>query len=90
MLNQEIDGNIEIEIGYRLLDKYWGNGYGVEAARGCIRYAKEKTNSKSVISLIRPRNTPSIKVAKQCGFSYEKESIFHELPHHVYRLKLKE
>lgn len=90
VLKQKIDGKIETEIGYILLDKYWGNGYGVEAAKGCIKYAKEKRNLESVISLIRPQNTPSLKVAEKCGLYFEKETIFQELPHHVYRVKLKE
>jgi len=90
VLKQVIDGKIEAEIGYRLLDKYWGNGYGVEAAKGCIKFAKKQLNKESIISLIRPQNTPSVRVAEKCGLSFEKETIFLGSTHHVYRLKLKE
>jgi len=88
ILNQKIDGQVESEIGYRLLDTFWCNGYGTEAAKGCIDYAKDKLSKKSVISLIRSVNIPSIRVAEKNGFLFEKETIFHELPHRVYRLKL--
>jgi ribosomal-protein-alanine N-acetyltransferase len=88
ILNQNIDGQVESEIGYRFLDSFWCNGYGTEAAKGCIDYAKNKLSKKSVISLIRPVNTPSIRVAEKNRFQFEKETIFHELPHRVYRLKL--
>ena len=88
VLKQYIDGQIEYEIGYRFLDSFWCNGYGTEAAKGCIDYAKNKLSKKSVISLIRSVNTPSIRVAEKNGFQFEKKTIFHELPHRVYRLKL--
>lgn len=88
ILNQKIDGQVEAEIGYRLLDTFWCNGYATEAAKGCIDYAKDKLSKKSVISIIRSVNIPSIRVAEKNGFQYEKETIFHELPHRVYRLKL--
>jgi [ribosomal protein S5]-alanine N-acetyltransferase len=88
ILNQKIDGQVESEIGYRLLETFWCNGYGTEAAKGCIDYAEDKLSEKSVISLIRSVNIPSIRVAEKNGFQFEKETIFHELPHRVYRLKL--
>lgn len=89
VLKQIIDGQIESEIGYRLSDSYWCNGFGTEAAKGCIDYAKEKLVKESVISLVRSINLPSIRVAKKNGFQFEKETMFHGLPHELYRLKLK-
>jgi RimJ/RimL family protein N-acetyltransferase len=89
ILKQQIDGKNEIEIGYRFLDKYWGNKYGTEAANGCIKYAKEKLLSKSVITLVRPINIPSIKVAENCGLKFEKETLFKQLPHYIYRKMVK-
>ncbi len=88
ILKQKIDGQVESEIGYRLLDAFWCKGYATEAAKGCIDYAKEKLTKKSVISLIRSVNYPSIRVAEKNGFQYEKDTIFHELSHRVYRLIL--
>jgi len=40
VLKQEIDGQVEAEIAYRLFDSFWGKGYGTEAAKGCVEYAK--------------------------------------------------
>lgn len=86
LLKQNIDGKEEIEVGYRINNKYWGNGYAPEAAKGCIEYAKEKLKRKSIISLIRPINKSSIRVAEKNGLTYEKDTIFLELPHRVYRV----
>jgi RimJ/RimL family protein N-acetyltransferase len=88
VINQIIDEQTETEIGYRLLDFYWGKGYGTEAVKGCAKYAKEKLKKESIISLIRSENLASIRVAEKNGFKFEKESLFQELPHQVYRLQL--
>ena len=88
ILRQEVDGQVEAEIGYRFIDKFWCNGYATEAAKGCIGYAKEKLRKSSIISLIRPDNIPSIRVAEKNGLKLEKETIFHDLPHQLYRLQL--
>lgn len=90
LLNQMVDGKEETEVAYRINDKYWGHGYGTEAAKGCLKYAKDVLQKKSVISLILPINQQSIRVAEKNNLIYEKESIFHEQLHSVYRINLKE
>jgi RimJ/RimL family protein N-acetyltransferase len=86
LLKQIIDDNEEIEIAYRIDDLYWGKGYGAEAAEGCIKYAKDKLELTSVISLILPENKQSIRVADKNGLKLEKKSMFHKQIHHVYRI----
>jgi [ribosomal protein S5]-alanine N-acetyltransferase len=88
LLSQVVDGQKEVEVGYRLSDKFWGQGYGPEAASGCIYYAREKLNLSSVISLIRSVNIQSIRVAEKNGLVFEKEVIFHDIPHNLYRITL--
>jgi ribosomal-protein-alanine N-acetyltransferase len=88
LLVQIIDGIRETEVGYRFLDDFWGKGYGTEAARGCICHACQKRGLDSVISLIRPVNLASIRVAQKNKLQPEKEVLFHGLPHILYRLSL--
>jgi len=85
LLSQTIDNIKEIEVGYRLLKEYWNNGYGTEAALGCVEYAKEHLQRSSIISLIVPDNKPSIRVAQKNGLLFEKETMFHGILHKVYR-----
>ncbi|MFW5785586.1 MAG: GNAT family N-acetyltransferase, partial [Chitinispirillaceae bacterium] len=85
LLKQIIDGIKEVEVSYRLLDKYWGRGYGTEAALGCMQYARDVLHKSSVISLIREVNKPSIRVAEKNGLTVEKEALFCGLQHLVYR-----
>lgn len=88
LVSQLIEGQKEVEVGYRLSDEFWGQGYGTEAAKGCIEYAKEKLNLPSIISLIRAVNIPSIRVAEKNGLILEKEVMFHDLPNLLYRIYL--
>lgn len=88
LLKQTIDGINEIEVGYRISDEFWGKGYGTEAAEGCIQYARDELKLKSIISLILKENTQSIRVAEKNGLKIEKESMFHDQVHQVYRKQL--
>ncbi len=85
LLRQVVDNRDELEVGYRISDEYWGNGYGTEAAAGCMRYAFSELKAPSVISLILPENLPSQRVAEKNGLHVEKEALFHEKVHRVYR-----
>ena len=89
LVSQVIDGKNEVEVGYRLSDEFWGQGYGPEAALGCIEYAKERLNLDSVISLIRPVNHQSVRVAEKNGMKLEKEVMLHDRPHNLYRISFK-
>ena len=88
LFSQTIDGQKEVEVGYRFSDEFWGEGYGPEAAWGCIEYAKEKLNLASIISLIRAVNHQSIRVAEKNGLKFEKEVMFHDMPNNLYRIQL--
>jgi RimJ/RimL family protein N-acetyltransferase len=57
----------DFEIGWLLGRAYWGQGYALEASREALRYAFDTLRRERVISLIRPDNRPSIKLAEALG-----------------------
>jgi RimJ/RimL family protein N-acetyltransferase len=61
------------ELGWTLAREYWGRGYATEAARRALAYAFDDLKRDHVISLIRPANAPSIRVAERLGESLERE-----------------
>lgn len=69
---QKIDGEVQMEIGYSFVRKFWGNGYATEAANACKEYGFSKLKLPRIISLIDPENKASIKVANRIGMTYEK------------------
>jgi [ribosomal protein S5]-alanine N-acetyltransferase len=59
------------ELAYMLGKAYWGNGYAREAAAAALRVAREELKRDRVISLIRPLNTASIRLAQALGAQRE-------------------
>lgn len=55
------------ELGWVLAREHWGKGYAIEAARACLDYAFGALGRDRVISLIRPENERSIRVAERLG-----------------------
>lgn len=82
---QPVDGIDELEVGYHLRRDHWGHGYATEAAQACRNWAFENRSAEYVISLIRPENLPSRRVAERNGMTLWKEVIWRDLPHCVYR-----
>ncbi|MBA3898594.1 MAG: GNAT family N-acetyltransferase [Bacteroidetes bacterium] len=86
LLSQEIDGKPELEVGYHIFKKYWGQGFAPEAASIFIDYAFKKNLSSSVISIIDKRNKKSQRVAEKNGLAREKETIWMGLEVYIYRI----
>ena len=85
MVWQEIDGGVELEVGYHFSRSHWGHGYATEAAKACIEYAFCNAGVDHVISLIRPENEPSRRVAERNGLRATRQVMFKGLLHDVWR-----
>jgi RimJ/RimL family protein N-acetyltransferase len=84
---QEPDGPPEVEIGYHVRRDCWNRGYATEAARAVRDYAFASLGCDHVISLIRPENLPSRRVAEKNGLSLNRSVFWHGYDHCVYRLE---
>ena len=90
LLDQTIEGHPEIEVAYRLLPIYWGQGLGTEAAALARDYAFSNLEVGRIISLIEPANVASIRVAEKNGLRYEKDTTYYHLHVRVYALSREE
>ena len=81
---REMEGRSSVEIGYHVRRDLWGNGYATEAARACMRYAFDKLGLDRVISLIRPENRQSVRVAEKNGLVCEKIIFWRGYDHCIY------
>jgi ribosomal-protein-alanine N-acetyltransferase len=81
---QDVDGVAELEVAYQFNKAYWGNGYATEAARGCLEYARTQLGRTRIISMVRPENLPSRRVAERNGLTIEKELFWRGFTHFVY------
>jgi RimJ/RimL family protein N-acetyltransferase len=80
----DIDGQVEIEIGYRLARSYWGRGLASEAAAAVRDYALGVLALPRLVAIIDPRNVASIRVAEKTGLRYEKEVLLRSNLRHLY------
>lgn len=86
LLNQEADGELENEIGYMLHHRYWRQGYASEAAAAVRDYAFQVLGKDRVISLVRPVNIASQRVALSYGAKPEKLIMWRDFEHLVFAL----
>ena len=86
---QDVEGVPELEVGYQFNKQFWGNGYATEAARGCMDYARDVLKRDRIISMIRPENLPSRRVAERNGLQIEKKVFWRGFDHYVYATILK-
>jgi ribosomal-protein-alanine N-acetyltransferase len=87
---QDVEGTKEIEIGYHVRRDLWGQGLATEAARACRDLGFARLPVERLISLIRPENLQSRRVAEKNGMTVWKEVIWRDLPHLVYAIRREE
>ncbi|HEY6304001.1 MAG TPA: GNAT family N-acetyltransferase [Terriglobales bacterium] len=84
---QQVEGEYLYEIGYHLRRDFWGQGLATEAAIACRDWAFEHLKTDRLISLIRPENLPSRRVAERNGMTVWKQVNWRGLTHCVYSIK---
>lgn len=83
------DDQKDDEIGFRFLEKYWGQGYGFEIGEGLIGYSKSIGIPK-LIGYVIDKNVASARILQKLGFEIVEKGIEPEtgLPETKYQLKL--
>ncbi len=84
---QQVEGEPLYEIGYHLRRDFWHQGLATEAAIACRDWAFANLKTKRLISLIRPENLPSRRVAERNGMTVWKEVNWRGLSHCVYSVE---
>ncbi len=81
----------EVDLGYRLRSKYWGQGIATEAGKASLELGFSTLSLKRIIAIILPTNTKSQRVLEKLGMLFfenrleEGESIkLFEITHQMY------
>jgi [ribosomal protein S5]-alanine N-acetyltransferase len=64
----KLDEDGSVEIGYNLLEDFWGKGYGFEIAKTLMDFLILKTEKRNIYALIEPKNLGSVKIVEKLGF----------------------
>jgi [ribosomal protein S5]-alanine N-acetyltransferase len=67
-LKEEMNGHINYyDVGYRLIRKYWGKGYGTEACLASLAYGFEHMNLPAIYAVADVDNQGSNHILRKCG-----------------------
>jgi [ribosomal protein S5]-alanine N-acetyltransferase len=80
----ELNGQKEIELGYRLLLKHWGKGYATEAARAVIAHAFNGLTRKQVFAFAIEQNPASLRIIEKLEFKYQSPLMYAGLEHRLF------
>jgi len=69
-----------VEIGWRLAQEFWGQGYATEAANASLRYGFEQLTLKEIVAYTVPLNERSRAVMKRIGMTHDPADDF-DHPH---------
>jgi RimJ/RimL family protein N-acetyltransferase len=70
---RELGEAAELELGWTLERAAWGHGFATEAATAVAEWAFRELQPPRLISLIRPDNARSLRVAQKVGQRYERD-----------------
>jgi RimJ/RimL family protein N-acetyltransferase len=75
-----------LEIGWRLRQDKWGQGFASEAAQHMAAFAFEKLNAKRLCAVCQPENLGSAHVMKKLGMHYRGLERWYEMDTAVYEM----
>ncbi|WP_095110723.1 GNAT family N-acetyltransferase [Pseudomonas sp. Irchel 3E20] len=80
----------ELNLGYRLARRFWNQGLATEAVKGVLAHVFSRRQLASVVVIIEPAHSASLKVAQKAGFKDFQVLDFHDRPVRLYRMNRSE
>ena len=75
------------DLGYRLIKKYWGQGFATETAIATIDYAFNKLNINEIYAIADCENEGSDKILKKAGLKLIESFNHNGVEHNWYEIK---
>lgn len=82
----EVGGVDEVELGWHVRRDLWSRGYATEAASATRDWMFDERALDRLISLVRPENVASCRVAEKIGMTVEREVDRRGMRHLVYAM----
>jgi [ribosomal protein S5]-alanine N-acetyltransferase len=82
-----VGGHDEVEVGYALMPHFWRQGLATEIAQAAIDVAVHRLGLADIVAFTLPTNLGSRRVMEKNGLQFERDIIWKDLPHVLYRLK---
>ena len=85
-ISSEINGHINYyDLGYRFIERMWGNGYGYEAAKATLDYAYNDLKLKEVFATAMLDHKVSRRILEKIGLKYIEDCDYDGVPHAWYK-----
>jgi ribosomal-protein-alanine N-acetyltransferase len=85
-----LDQTEDIEVGYRLLEEYWGRGIATEAANALLEYGFSDLDLAEIYAVTMPKNAASRRVLAKLGMQCEGTGTYYGVSCLCYRLDLQQ
>lgn len=69
----------QYDLGYRILPRYWNQGFATEAGEGCLKWAIH-AGIKNLLTCVHHENKRSLRVSEKLGFGYAYERYYGATP----------
>lgn len=70
----------EIDLGYRLMQQFWGKGYAFEAAKHTVDYGFNQLHLKTIVGRAHIENAGSLRILENVGLQFIKEEVVDNCP----------
>ncbi|OKH46247.1 GNAT family N-acetyltransferase [Calothrix sp. HK-06] len=84
--NVYVADNCEVELAYALMEEFWGQGLATEMAQVILEVGFNQLGLTNVVCFTLTTNRASQRVMEKVGFKYERDIIYGNLPHLLYRI----
>lgn len=74
------------DLGYRLIEQYWGKGIATETAKACLKYAFETLKLDEVYGICDVLNAGSKNILEKCGLTMKEIFMYDGLPHYWFEI----
>ncbi|MCI5081063.1 MAG: GNAT family N-acetyltransferase [Saprospiraceae bacterium] len=86
MCLKQLDNSPHIEIGYRFLEEYWGQGLATEGGQVILEYAFQQLKLERVLAVALEENQASTRVMEKLGLEKEGYDQYYGVDVVVYRI----
>ena len=77
----------DIEVGYLISRKYWGQGYASEVLQALLKWSKSNIKNEYIIAFAPLKHHAAHRVMEKCDMQFYKEDIGHGLECKFYRIE---
>lgn len=75
------------DIGYRLIERFWGKGYAYESALAILDFGFKELKLETIVGTAETENIASNKILKKIGLQYTETFPYENIMLHWYELK---